>query len=194
MARAAVAAAAAAWLVATGAGFGRLWLYAYTPGPAATAPSTWPSTSLPRDPARPTLVMILHPECSCSRASLEELARVVAHTRTRASVLVLFAVPATLSLAPDNPLWAEASAIPGVRTVVDAGGREAARFGATVSGQAFLYDAEGRLRFSGGLTAARAHAGDNDGEAAVRAFVLTGRAPIDAAPSFGCPLREKAQP
>jgi hypothetical protein len=45
----------------------------------------------------------------------------------------------------------------------DDDGHEAARFGTVTSGQTLLYDTHGHLIFSGGITGARGHAGDNAG-------------------------------
>ena len=50
----------------------------------------------------------------------------------------------------------------------DDDGAEARRFGAETSGQTLLYDARGALAFSGGITGARGHAGDNAGRASLR--------------------------
>jgi hypothetical protein len=192
--RALVAVGLLAWLSIVGAGFSKLWRYAYTPGIAATPPSDWPSRSLERDRARPTLVMVLHPECGCSQASLEELSRLMARAPSRLSAVVLFDLPAgERAMSSTNFLWRAATAIPGVRARVDSGGQEAARFGARVSGQTFLYDAQGHLRFSGGMTSARGHAGDNDGTAALLAFIATGSAPVTGAPVFGCLLAGESQ-
>jgi hypothetical protein len=53
-----------------------------------------------------------------------------------------------------------------------------------------LYDAAGRLRFSGGITAARGHAGDNLGRSAI-VELLEGDSPTaTATPVFGCSLLE----
>src|SRR5262245_2672749 len=62
--------AIALWLGSAGTGL--LWLMAYdnTPGAGADAPDRWPaSTALTRDPETPTLVMLAHPRCDCTRAS-----------------------------------------------------------------------------------------------------------------------------
>ena len=59
-----------------------------------------------------------------------------------------------------------AAEIPGVEVVSDEDDAQSAAFGAAVSGQTLLYDREGRLIFSGGITAARGHAGDNAGRSA----------------------------
>jgi hypothetical protein len=74
----------------------------------------------------------------------------------------------------------------------DQGGREAGLFGAATSGQTDLYDAHGTLKFSGGITAARGHAGDNAGRDALAAWISTGTAHRPGAPVFGCALADTA--
>jgi hypothetical protein len=77
---------------------------------------------------------------------------------------------------------------------MDIGGRVARRFGAATSGQGLLYDRAGRLRFQGGLTSARGHAGDNAGSAAIVALAQ-GRVPDTVeTPVYGCPLFASSQP
>jgi hypothetical protein len=182
-------AALALWLLVVGAGFERVWRYSATPGPAASALPEWPSTVLARDAQRPTLVMFLHPECGCSQASLEELSRLVNATRSQAAVLVVIGSPVTGSATTSsNALWRTAATIPGATTILDRGGVEAAKFGAHVSGQTFLYDRAGRLEFDGGITSARGQAGDNDGEASLRALLARGRSPLRRTSVFGCLL------
>jgi hypothetical protein len=169
----------ALWVITIGASMGALWAYKMAPGAAATPPAAWPSASrLRRTAGRPTLVMFAHPGCPCTRASLSELARLVARFPQRMTVYVLFTGPA------------EAPAIPGVEMRSDADGAEAARLGARTSGQALLYSAAGTLVFSGGLTGARGHEGDNPGRAAIAAFLEHGEASRPATPVFGCALQD----
>ena len=75
-------AAVAVWLGAVGFGMTVLWRYSATPGDAATPPVNWPR-SLPVQPqkGRAMLVMFAHPQCPCSKASVEELAIIMARTQ-----------------------------------------------------------------------------------------------------------------
>ena len=66
------------WISACGFGFAKLWQYSNTPGTVGNVPERWPSaSSIARSERQPTLVLVLHPHCPCSRATLRELARVV---------------------------------------------------------------------------------------------------------------------
>lgn len=189
MYRAGAALGICAWLVVIGAGYRALWLHAYTPGPEASAVSTWPA-DFPRDTTRPTLIMFVHPECGCSSASLGELARVMARADAPVDVRVIFA-PVAGAYLQSNALWAQANAMPGVVVRVDVDGAMVRGFGALVSGHALLFDRDGRLIFSGGITSARGHAGDNLGEDAIIEAINNGQAPLAATPVFGCLFSER---
>ncbi len=178
------------WLSIVGIGLGAVWNYENTPGIAAKPPQQWPVESgIARKQDHATLVMLAHPHCPCTRAAIGELASIMAHCQGRLTAYVLFLKPPGLS---DNwertDLWQSAASIPGVNPVVDDGGIEASRFHATTSGQTLLYDANGNLLFSGGITSARGHAGDNAGESAIESLVDTGSANTDRSHVFGCPL------
>ena len=61
------------------------------PGRRADAPARWPAGStLARDAAGPTLVMLAHPRCDCTRASLGELAELLARAPQRPRTFVVF--------------------------------------------------------------------------------------------------------
>ncbi len=65
---------------------------------------------------------------------------------------------------------------------------EAARFGARTSGFVVVYDATGSLRYAGGITGSRGHAGDNVGRRTVER-ILAGESERDLDhPVFGCGL------
>src|SRR5215467_4910724 len=73
--------AGALWISLVGFGMSVLWRYSNTPGQAATPPGDWPA-GVPVQPAkgRSTLVMFAHPHCPCSRASIGELAIIMARS------------------------------------------------------------------------------------------------------------------
>jgi hypothetical protein len=180
----------AIWLGAAIAGLAVLWRYENAPGESAHAPTHWPSqTTIARATDRPTLVMLAHPHCSCTRASLAELAEVIARARVRPKTYVVFMAPEAFGNGWETTdLWHTAAGLADVTVLRDADGGEARRFGAETSGQTLLYDEHGLLVFSGGITGARAHAGDNLGRQSL--IALLNRAPAERSGTsvFGCPL------
>jgi len=183
------------WICALAASFIQLERYASTPGAPADPPKTWPSlSSLARALDAPTLVVTLHPSCPCSRATISELDRIVARSQGHLLIYVLFDIPEDL-----DPSWVTGESlalvgrIPGIRVVIDRAGRESALFDAKTSGQVVLYDERGDLRFRGGITPARAHAGDSIGRAVILDLIHEGRAERTEAPVFGCELTERKQ-
>lgn len=183
-------AAGTLWLLMIGAGIGALRNYESTPGAVAATPDRWPAASRIKPAAdRPTLVMSAHPHCPCTRASVGELTRLMTQAQARVTAYVLFVKPQGFSDGWERTdLWASAAAIPGVTPVLDDDGVEAGLFHAETSGQTALYDAAGKLLFTGGITGARGHAGDNAGRAAVVSLLTAGGAERRDAPVFGCPL------
>jgi hypothetical protein len=178
------------WLLVVGIGLSVLLGYENTPGVAAKPLASWPADSqIQRQPGRATLVMLVHPHCPCSRASIGELAVLMAQSQERLTAYVLFLKPAGFSDDWEKTdLWQSAAGIPGVQPIVDHDGVEARRFHAMTSGQTVLYDAGGRLLFSGGITVARGHAGDNAGRSAIVSLVNAKVAEQAETPVFGCPL------
>jgi hypothetical protein len=183
------------WLLAITAGFRVLVDYEMTPGPRTAAPSQWPSgTGLRLDPRRTNLVMFAHPQCPCSAASMNELAAIMTRCPQRVRATVCFVdlegEPAEWT---HSSLWRDASAIPGVTVLADRNGRLAERFGSVTSGQVFVFDSDGRKLFSGGITGARGHEGDNHGRQAVIAFAHGDVCTTTATPVFGCSLVDAPQ-
>lgn len=178
------------WLLASAAGLGLLWRYKARPGDEGTPPERWPAAAqLVRDPDKATLVMIAHPRCTCTRASLGELAEVMRRApATRA--YVLFVVPDGATGWEHGELYAQARAIRGVEVVVDHGGAIAETFGVKVSGHVLLFDAAGVRRFSGGITGSRGHAGDNLGRARVIALLRGASPDADHSHVYGCALED----
>jgi hypothetical protein len=179
-----------AWLVCVTAGLTLLWHYDWTPGEAGKPIARWPAnSSIALSPQTPTLVMFIHPQCPCSRASLAELKRIVTPNPGRVNVQLLFFLPADA-----DPQWAHtdvyetAQTIPGAHVQLDKANAEARRFGAKTSGYTLLYDPAGHLLFSGGITQGRGHIGDNEGCRAVAALLSGERPEVENTKVFGCPL------
>ena len=168
--------------------------YELTPGATGAVAERWPAESTcERDANRPTLIMFAHPRCPCTRSSIAELARLMAHCGERVAARVYFYLPEKSSGEWDKTdLWASAAAIPGVQTFADRGGDEHRRFGATISGETLLYQTDGTLAFRGGITAARGHEGDNNGRSAIESIVF-GESALPSTPVFGCELTNPSQ-
>jgi hypothetical protein len=184
------------WVAGTAVGLTMLMNYDTRPGLAAAPPLVWPDdATIARSSSRPVILMLAHPQCDCTRASLDELAELVARAVRKPDVYVLFVRPAGVEAGWERSggLWDRAGRITGARVLADEGGREAARFRVQTSGQTVLYDEHGRLVFTGGLTAARGKPGNSVGRTAVLAW-LNGEAPVATDTSvFGCSLLGTAE-
>lgn len=182
--------AAAVWLASAGTGLWVVWAWDNRPGPPATPPPAWPEHGVVRLASdSPTLVLLAHPQCVCTQATLTELAEVLARARVRPKTYVLFMKPQGMPADwGDTGLWQQAAALPGVVVMRDDAGLKARQFGAETSGQVVLYDAQGILRFSGGITGSRGHAGENAGRTAIVGILNESDTDRGTTPVFGCPL------
>ncbi|HET6249431.1 MAG TPA: hypothetical protein VFE47_17195 [Tepidisphaeraceae bacterium] len=183
------------WAAGVAFGLWRFWQYEQTPGRAARPVATLPADEqAPAEHRLPTLLLSIHPQCPCSRATISELDRLMAECQGKVRAVVLMERPAGMPPGwEQSDLWRSAAAIRGVTVQVDPDGARSRRLGALTSGQAFLYSADGKLLFTGGITESRGHAGDNAGRSAIAAIVLgscaTPAVPVST-PVFGCPLFE----
>jgi hypothetical protein len=177
------------WAGTVGAMFRAVRRFETTPGRAAAAHASWPAAStIARPEGAWTLLTLIHPHCSCSRASVEELQAILEKAPPSLRSIVLVYRPSEFS-----PKWQDtevvqaAHRLPRTRVITDLDAREARLFGGFTSGQTFLYDGDGRLRFSGGVTALRGHAGQNSGVAAVVRIAKSGVG-RGSHPVFGCAI------
>lgn len=181
------------WGIGIAGGFMVLMDYQNAPGRPAEAPTEWPAeTVIPReDTTRGTLVVFAHPHCPCTRATMNELERLMRYVQGRVATHVLFVQPVEYDRTwVEGELWRRATSISGVVPRRDVRGVEARRFGAFTSGQVLYYDADGRLRFVGGITGARGHEGNNKGRQALTDLIMTGTASRTSTFVFGCALQE----
>src|ERR1700704_5204871 len=88
------------WIAAVGMGARTLLRYANTPARATSPPGNWPTdTRIRSAPGHPILLVFAHPECPCTRATLAELALMIAQlgaSRDSVASYVLFSAPSTL--------------------------------------------------------------------------------------------------
>jgi hypothetical protein len=162
--------------------------YEATPALASKLPATWPANvSVAPATAGATLMLLVHPQCPCTRATFTELESILARAKGRVAVQMLFFKP---KQAPANwvktGLWLRAKSLPHVTAIVDEDGQLAKRFWMHTSGEVALFNPAGKLLFQGGITTSRGHEGDNAGERAVIQLATTGRGSMTHTPVFGC--------
>jgi hypothetical protein len=177
------------WAATIGAMYHAVRRFETTPGRGAATRTMWPAGSrIVRDHDRWTLVMLIHPHCSCTRASLQELERIIEMSGSSLQTYVVVYRPADFQSGWEKTETFEAAKrLQRAHVIVDADGAEARRFGGFTSGQTFLYDREGALRFSGGITSLRGHAGVNRGSMDV-VDIVHARAQQGTHPVFGCAI------
>jgi hypothetical protein len=162
-----------------------------TAGPVSAAPEGWPASSaIKLLNGRPEILVFAHPFCSCTDATLAELAQLSTRRKKGAvtpAITVLFYRPRKSGWVA-NDLWKKAQSLEGARVVWDDGGLEARRFGARTSGLTLLYSPEGRLLFRGGVTGSRGHQGDNFGLDNLTESLASTRPTHLASRVFGCAL------
>lgn len=174
------------WLVCLCIGFALAWQYESTSGTPADAPADLPR---PAGSNLPRLILFAHPECPCTRASIEQLKEIAQRQKDRLSITIYFVQPEGLTGdLGDWSLAQRAKDIHGAQIQVDRNGQEAKRFGAVTSGQVLLYSSTGKKLFSGGITKARGHLGESAGQTAINAILDSKPIAIDSAPVYGCSL------
>ena len=183
------------WVATAVFGGHALLKYENSPGKVGQVASSWPPNSpvqLAND--RPTLVMVAHPQCPCTRASMNELAQAMARIQGKVRAYVLFYTPRGSGADWQNTdLRRTAAQIPGVTVLSDVDGAEAQRLGAETSGHTFVFDPSGRLLFNGGITASRGHAGDNAGESAIVSLINDHSSVRSQTLVFGCSLKNPSR-
>ena len=165
--------------------------FATEPDACSAEDAQWPDgTAVSRSSEQLTLLLFVHPRCSCTRASVQELSRVLSRTKQLPAVRVIASCPRNATREwRESSIVADAAALPNAALIDDAWGAESARFGAVVSGTVIVFSQGGSRLFSGGVTSSRGHTGVSTGGQMLLA-VLNGEAARQqaAAPVFGCRL------
>lgn len=176
--------------------FGLVYLVRYENTSSAQTepnPVLYPLESkLERNSEHYTLLFFSHPKCPCTRASLNELSRLIGDVNGNLDVYVVFAKPSDAEADwADTDLRRKAEAIPQVKVIIDEDERETKLFNAEISGLVLLYDTNGNLRFSGGVTSSRGHEGNNAGRQAIFKIITKDLTENSDTEVFGCPLHDK---
>lgn len=186
------------WLLLVGAAFLFLMRYEQVEGRRSMVPVRWPdsgSSAMSLQTDGYTLVLFAHPHCPCTEATLSELSKLSEHHKNFKTYIVFLQPPGlTEKNWVRSSLWKRGEALPNVSLIADREGSICQKFKATTSGLVLLYDPMGKLAFSGGITAARGHEGDNIGEDSIANLLDGKQALTSSTPVFGCSLLESASP
>ncbi|MBX3721736.1 MAG: hypothetical protein KF713_07855 [Turneriella sp.] len=180
----------ALWSLGTATGIYVLGRYEFTAGEAVNDISEWPeSLTMPFVAGRMNLVVMAHPHCPCSKASLEELNNALAAVPLQPYVrLVYYRPPGVTAAWSQSELVAESRRLSGIAVIFDEDGKIAETLGARTSFDVFLFNASRQIIFRGGITRGRGIYGANPGRRALEA-ALRGETAAKMYPVYGCPLR-----
>ena len=133
-----------------------------------------------------TCVVIAHPHCPCTAASLKAIRSLAAGHKDEISVrTVLVSDQRDL----ESPNYRLAIAIPGGTAEWLTITHALERYDAHTSGQVFIFSSSGKLAYSGGVTPAR---GIDQPRFAAQLFerIKASDGALESYPVFGCPLGE----
>ena len=178
------------WAILIAIGMVKLHSYSFTPGPSGNVPVIWPNPlQLNLDKKTPTLIMFAHPHCPCSKSSINELNRIMAQTNKLQKTYILFYKPLNFDRNwLESDLWHKAKAINGIQLLEDENGSIAKLFGAETSGHVLVYNEQGNLKFSGGITPGRSHEGDSSAKQALISYLQNKNNECTYTDTFGCTL------
>ena len=136
---------------------------------------------------QPTLLLFCHPHCPCTMSTLRTLERLHPSFTVTPRLIIYTFCPGNQ---PENwiksPLVKVAESLAGTQVVVDLDGEICRKFGVCTSGHALLYDKNGQLLFSGGITPGRGHEGDSLGSKLLKQRVNGESQDMKTFPVFGC--------
>lgn len=174
------------WFLACAVGLSVAIGYSYIPG-AVPQHLRRPASSQLTEIGKPQLLLFLHPRCSCSKATVSELSRILPELKDTA-VTVVFNNPTADPRWTEGELWTQVQALPKVRLVNDLGGVETKLYQVQTSGHAVLTDANGAIVFSGGITPSRGHQGESEGKTFLQSWEKLQTKESLFSKVFGCGL------
>ncbi|MDQ8196538.1 hypothetical protein QEH56_00170 [Pelagicoccus enzymogenes] len=193
---------ASLWVGGIAAGSIAMWNHEYSSAEPNDAPlSLPPQLQTFASAEKPiTLFMAVHPDCPCTGASLEQVDRLIARNPDSIRLVGLVRGGEESAAHSEHDFqtgtyWKRLSAMPNAQPVADANGALARLLGTHASGATIAYDQSGNLRFQGGLTASRGHAGPSRALTELESIARQS-APLElcTTPTFGCALENDSIP
>lgn len=181
------------WLGLLGFAYSLLVSYENTANKTEVNPKLWPRESqLKFDKRKDNLIIFLHPRCPCSDSSLEELNKLMAKSPKSINVIAVFMSSEKQDKETwlKGKLWKDIKANQEIKVFIDEKNTEIKRFKVNTSGEVLLYNSMGRLTYSGGISPARGHAGDNKGSQLIMKYLQGYKVQNAQSPVFGCLLQK----
>jgi hypothetical protein len=177
----------AIWLIATTYAYSVMMRFDTRPGMAGNPPLRWPATSQVKlAKAQRTLLVFLHPKCSCSRASISQLQNLQKRLPGKFHTELVLWQPLNPSPSWNQLYRTDMGELTGTQVITDPGGRAAALFDVHTSGYVLLYGAGGDLQYAGGLTLARAFDLEGPGIVAMEQIMAGSKTTAAHRPVYGC--------
>jgi hypothetical protein len=181
---------ATAWLFILGLLVWKQYDYKSTPGKASLFVGRAPdSSSIKFDSKHYNFITFIHPKCSCSEATIENLTTMTRDFANKnISFHVVFYSSSELGSDLENSKYVkEVKELQNTRIYFDKKLTDFSLYDVETSGQSFLFDTEKNLIFKGGITESRGHLGETLSMRKIAGY-LEGEKPnsITLAPTFGC--------
>lgn len=178
------------WMLLVTFGFTLVLRYQMKPGPLGIPDSQVSGRINPSTPDSRSwkLTVFLHPECTCSRASLEELGRLQRELGAQMEISIYVSTQLSHEQTLQSTLYQKAIRNTNWTVTLDPEARIASAMKAYTSGACFLFHPDGQLVFAGGVTASRGHEGPAAGQQTIRNAVLSSNTttPLAQSPVYGC--------
>ena len=185
------------WVGLLALGMVMLAQYSNKPGALDNTVLKFPrNTNIQLSANKSTMLVFLHPYCSCSLATLENLERLQPSIKNKVEIYALFFSPSSQSADWSKTIsWYKAARIPRVHVMKDTDGQIAKQFHAATSGYVVVYGIDGHKIFSGGITPSRGHSGESKGTEAITALLNTAVSKTKAVQTFvfGCSILNSLQ-
>lgn len=168
--------------------------YSTRPGESGEVPASIHEVDVLKDcltPTKSTVLLFLHPHCPCTKATIKNLCAVLKECPSSVECCAIAFCPK--GKADDwiqSPIVNMLTDKVGVNVIVDRGSSVIESFGIKCSGHVLVYDEDGGLQFSGGITRSRGHEGSCLPLSDLRKFLLGDAGEPVNWPVFGCSLTQ----